>query len=197
MFHRQVKVLVIEDDPYICELITLYAEKSGCLVSVANNGMNGLEMFYDTPPDLVIAVAGMTIQDAQMVRAVYLGLELITRFVIVPFGLASLLTGVISSLGTEWGLFRYYWILIKLVITILSTIGLLVHLKPISYLAGIAAERTLSSADHPMQIQIMIVSGAALLALLVATTLSVYKPRGMTSYGWRKQHGRRKVSQQP
>jgi DNA-binding response OmpR family regulator len=52
--NKQVKVLVIEDDPYICELITLYAEKSGYRVNVANNGMNGLEMFYDTPPDLVI-----------------------------------------------------------------------------------------------------------------------------------------------
>jgi hypothetical protein len=35
----------------------------------------------------------------------------------------------------------------------------------------------------------------ALLVLLVATTLAVYKPRGMTPYGWRKQHEQRKVSQ--
>lgn len=52
--NKQVKVLVIEDDPYICELITLYAEKNGYIVNVANNGMKGLEMFYDNPPDLVI-----------------------------------------------------------------------------------------------------------------------------------------------
>lgn len=52
--NKQVKVLVIEDDPYICELITLYAEKSGYIVNVANNGTKGLEMFYDNPPDLVI-----------------------------------------------------------------------------------------------------------------------------------------------
>lgn len=35
----------------------------------------------------------------------------------------------------------------------------------------------------------------ALLVLLVATVLAVYKPRGMTRYGWRKQHEPRKVSQ--
>lgn len=52
--NRQVKVLVIEDDPYICELIILYAEKNGYIVDVANDGMRGLEMFYETPPDLVI-----------------------------------------------------------------------------------------------------------------------------------------------
>jgi len=52
--NKPVKVLVIEDDPDICELITLYAEKSGYIVTVANNGMKGLEMVYDNPPDLVI-----------------------------------------------------------------------------------------------------------------------------------------------
>jgi len=51
---KRVQVLVIEDDPYICELIALYAEKSGYLVNVANNGWAGLEMYHDHPPDLVI-----------------------------------------------------------------------------------------------------------------------------------------------
>lgn len=52
--NKQVSILVIEDDPYICELIALYAEKSGYIVNAANNGMKGLETFYDIPPDLVI-----------------------------------------------------------------------------------------------------------------------------------------------
>ena len=39
----------------------------------------------------------------------------------------------------------------------------------------------------------MVHAGAALLLLLVAVTLSVYKPRGMTRYGQRKQHELRKV----
>ena len=37
-----------------------------------------------------------------------------------------------------------------------------------------------------MQIQLVADAGAALLALLAATSLGVYKPRGMTSYGRRK-----------
>ncbi|MDQ0876561.1 hypothetical protein QFZ77_005220 [Paenibacillus sp. V4I3] len=140
---------------------------------------------------LALAIAGLTSKDAQMVRATYLAMELSARFVIVPLCLASLLTGLISSLGTEWGLFRYYWILIKLLITILSTIGLLVHLQPIRYLAEVAAKTTLSSSDYQAQIQLVIIASAAMLALLVATTLSMYKPRGMTPYGWRKQYKKR------
>ncbi|WP_206915813.1 response regulator transcription factor [Alicyclobacillus suci] len=52
--NKQVKVLVVEDDPNICELVTLYGEKNGYIVNVAQNGMTGLEMFYDTTPDLVV-----------------------------------------------------------------------------------------------------------------------------------------------
>ncbi len=39
----------------------------------------------------------------------------------------------------------------------------------------------------------MLHASLALLLLLVATTLAVYKPRGMTRYGWRKQHAQRTV----
>ena len=145
---------------------------------------------------LALAVAGLTSQDAQMVRAAYLAMELTAWFVIVPLSLASLLTGLVQSLGTKWGLFRHYWVLVKLLITILATIVLLMHMQPISLMAGAAAETTLSSADlREPRIQLVVAAGAALLVLLVATTLAVYKPRGMTPYGWRKQHEQRTVSQ--
>ena len=116
---------------------------------------------------------------------------LTASFVIVPLTLASLLTGLISSLGTTWGLFRHYWVVVKLLITILSTIILLIHMQPITYLAGIATETTLSSAGLHLRIQMVVAAAGALVALLVATTLSVYKPRGVTPYGWRKQHEQR------
>jgi uncharacterized protein YhhL (DUF1145 family) len=141
---------------------------------------------------LALAVAGLTSQDVKYVRAAYLAMELTTWFVIVPLALASLLTGLVSSLGTKWGLFRYYWVLVKLLITILATIILLVHTQPMSLLAGVAAKTTAFSTDlHRLQILMVVASGAALLVLLVLTALSVYKPQGITPYGWRKQHEQR------
>jgi len=138
---------------------------------------------------LALAIVGLTDSDTQTVRAVYIAMESITRFVIVPLSLVPLLiTGPILSLGTPWGLFRHYWILVKLIINILSTLILMVHLQPISYLSHVAAEGMLSSADRRVQIQLVVASGAGLLALLIATALAVYKPRGMTPYGWRKQY---------
>jgi len=138
---------------------------------------------------LALAVAGLTSPDFQIVRASYIAMELTARFVIVPLSLAPLLlTGPILSLGTPWGLFRHYWILAKLLINILSTIILLVHMQPISYLSRVAAAGTLSSADRRAQVQLVVAAAAGLLTLLVATALAVYKPRGMTPYGWRKQY---------
>jgi len=144
---------------------------------------------------LALAIAGMTSQDAQLVRAAYLAMELTTWFVIVPLAFVSLLSGVVSSLGTNWGLFRYYWVLLKLLITIFATIVLLVHIQPIELLAGVAAKMTVFSADlQSRQLLMVIASGAALVVLIVLTVLSVYKPRGMTRYGQRKQREQHALS---
>ena len=140
---------------------------------------------------LALAIIGLKSQDSQTVRSAYLAMDLVTRFVIVPLSFAPLITGPILSLGTPWGLVRHYWILAKLVITILSTLILLVHIQPISYLSTAAANGTLSSADSGIQLQMVIASTAALVALLVANFLAVYKPKGMTAYGWRKQYEER------
>lgn len=137
---------------------------------------------------LALAVAGLTSPNAQTVRASYLAMELTAWFVIIPLSLASPLTGIIQSLGTEWGLFRHYWVLIKFLITVPSTLILLLHMKPIGHLARVVAETTLARGDlSGMRIQLVASAGAALLVLLVATVLSIYKPRGMTQYGRRKQ----------
>ena len=130
-----------------------------------------------------------------MVRAAYLAMELTAWFVIVPLSFASLLTGLVQSLGTTWGLFRHYWVLAKLLLTVLATIVLLLQMESISYIAGVAAETTLSSADlREARISLVVHAGGGLLVLLVPMILSVYKPRGMTRYGRRKQHERRTES---
>lgn len=143
---------------------------------------------------LALAVAGLTGRDARIVGAAYLGMELTAWFVIVPLAFASLVTGLIVSLGTHWGLFRHYWVLLKFVLTSFATILLMVHMRAISVLAGVARETRLSTVDvRRLQIQVVGDASAALLALIVATTLGVYKPRGMTPYGRRKQHEERNV----
>jgi hypothetical protein len=107
----------------------------------------------------------------------------------VPFCLAALLTGVVQSIGTPWGLFRHYWVLLKLMLTVMATAILLLHTQPIDRVAAIAAEATFSSGDlRQLRIQLVADAGAALFVLLATTALSVYKPWGMTPYGVRRQY---------
>ncbi|KNH22955.1 membrane protein [Priestia megaterium] len=141
---------------------------------------------------VALAIAAQISQDTQMVRAAWIAMELIGWYVIVPLALVSLLTGLIISLGTSWGLFRHYWVLFKLLLTVLSTIVLLLHMPLVSSLAGVAKTDSdlgelPSELFHP---------GIGLLVLLVIVVLSVYKPRGMTRYGWRKQQEQRNVLKQ-
>ena len=145
---------------------------------------------------LALAVAGLTSQDPRVVRASYLAMDLTGWFVIVPFSIASLLTGLVQSLGTPWGLFRHYWIVAKLAINLFASVLLLIHMRPIRHMALAAAEKALSASDlRGLRSQLVADAGAALVVLLVATTLAVYKPKGMTRYGWRKQRARESISQ--
>ena len=151
---------------------------------------------------LVLSIAGLTSQDAEVVRGAYLSMNLISRFVIIPMCFAALGTGLLQALGTPWGLFRYYWILLKFGLAIFATFALLVHQFGVmaeaeKRISGAAAE-TLFSADlGPLKTELVRAPSLAIVLLLVAASLGVYKPWGLTRYGRRKQQERRKVEQQP
>lgn len=139
---------------------------------------------------LALALTGIISEDVRLVQSAYMVMEVIGTFVLVPLSVASLLSGLVQALGTPWGLFRHYWVVAKLVITLFSTIVLLMYRETLSYLGDRAAfdgaapneQQTASPVLHAV---------AALILLLVATTLSIYKPRGLTRYG---QRGRRPAS---
>ncbi|PIB92381.1 hypothetical protein [Caulobacter sp. FWC2] len=138
---------------------------------------------------LALSVAGLAGRDPQMVRAAYPAMALIARLVVTPLALAALATGLIQSLGTAWGLFRHYWVLIKLLMTLFATAVLLVKLDLIDQAARLASETILARADlRAVGIQLLVHAAGGLLVLLVPAVLSIYKPQGLTRYGARRQH---------
>ncbi len=48
------RVLIIEDDSNIAELIRLYLEKDGFEVVISHDGRDGLDSFYKTHPDIIL-----------------------------------------------------------------------------------------------------------------------------------------------
>jgi len=128
---------------------------------------------------LSLGIAAVSAEDAQRVRSAWIAMDVIGWSAIVPLAIGSLLTGLLISLGSAWGLFRHYWVLITFALTTFSVTILLLHMPSVSE----AARRpsvTERGGDllHP---------GLGLLVLLVVTALNVYKPRGVTPYGWRRQ----------
>jgi putative peptidoglycan lipid II flippase len=94
------------------------------------------------------------------------------RFVLVPFAAASLLTGLVMSLGTTWGLVRHYWVLFKLMIAVAATIVLLMYLETFGHLAQVAADPG-TGLDVVRSVSPLLHAVLALLILLVATVLAV------------------------
>ncbi len=138
---------------------------------------------------LVLSIAGLTSRNADMVRGAYLAMNLIGQSVIVPMSIAALMTGLLQALGTDWGLFRHYWVLMKFMLTLGATALLLLH----QFTAVAAAAERAAGAPSGMRpavgqlgVQLVGDAGAAMLVLLVITAISIYKPWGRTRYGQRK-----------
>lgn len=146
---------------------------------VASVGWLGAVLAY-----LVLAIAALRGTDIALVRGAYPLMEQVMWAAVVPLSLASLLTGVISALGSPWGLVRHYWVLFKLVLNLVATTLLLLYTKSIGHFADLAPTvpdvGVLRDSTHVLH------SVLALVVLLAATVLAVFKPRGVTGFGRRR-----------
>lgn len=89
---------------------------------------------------LALVLMAQNTPDPQVLQAAWIAMDAIGWSVIVPLAVASLVTGLVMSLGTKWGLLGHYWILISLVLTALATGVLLLNMQTVSFFAGMAAD---------------------------------------------------------
>lgn len=132
-----------------------------------------------------LGVVGLTSDDAQTARGAYLVMKPAAWFVLVPLALASLATGLIQSLGSTWGLFRHYWVVFKLAINVLATAVLFTYMGTFDAMADVASDPT-ADLESVRNFSPVLHAGLAVLLLLTATVLAVYKPRGLTPLGQRQ-----------
>jgi ribose/xylose/arabinose/galactoside ABC-type transport system permease subunit len=144
--------------------------------------------------DVTVATSG----DSSVVRAAWIAMGLVASWAIVPLAFAALLTGVVMALGTKWGLFRHWWVMISFLLTIGAMGVLLSETRVITESSAMAADPT-TSADQLLGLPSTLPhSVGGLVVLLAVQVLNVYKPKGLTPYGWRKfQEQRRRHEQRP
>lgn len=134
---------------------------------------------------LGLGITAVTTDSAGSIRAMWSAMDTVGWYVIVPLAVASFLSGLVMAFGTKWGLFRHYWVVISLGLTVFALVVLILHMPTVSSTAEFAQSADDAALEglggdlgHP---------AIGLVILLVVQVLNLYKPRGLTRYGWRKQ----------
>ena len=141
----------------------------------------------------VLAIVAVRSHDAETVRSLTVAMEVLGTAGLVPLSLASFVSGVVQSLATSWGLFRHYWVIVKLAISVVATVVLLTYTATLQGLADVAlAAGPVGDGELLPSWSPVLHSTAALVVLVLAVGLSVYKPKGLTPYGWRVQQAHRR-----
>lgn len=145
---------------------------------VTSVGWLGTVMAY-----LALDIVASVSDDIAAVRAAYFGMDLTIRVVIVPLAIVSVLIGTVNALTSSWGLFRHYWVVVKLLLSIFATVILLLEVQNVAYMAELAS----TIADPRSLPGSLLHSIGGLVVLITVAVLSVYKPKGLTPHGWRQQ----------
>lgn len=125
---------------------------------------------------LVMSVVALSETQPTLLRAVFEFEEQLSVVLGRPMAIGTLVTGLVLSFGTKWGLFRYYWVLVKFVLLI-AMVAAAVILLPQWISDGIAfADRPGSAELASAQWGLLAVAAFHVTGLVVSCALSVYKP---------------------
>ncbi len=134
---------------------------------------------------LVLGLAAVTTSAPDVSAALYVSMNVL-NVAFPPVAIATIITGVLLSLGTKWGLLQHYWVVTKLVLTV-GVIATAVQLgdRLVRQSAGVPDAPTVLGMA-PVLALLISLAVVHLLMLGAATVLSVYKPWGKTWFGRRE-----------
>jgi hypothetical protein len=139
---------------------------------------------------IALDVTAAASSDASTLRACYVAMGLVTRWVIVPLAVIAFATGILMSLATPWGLFRHWWVVISLALTTFATVVLFIESAVVADLAEAAADPLTSDEAVRGLGTTLVHSIGGAVVLIVVLALNIAKPRGLTRYGWRREQER-------
>src|SRR5215207_6419536 len=114
---------------------------------------------------LVLGIVAVRTSSPQTALGLFEAMQVLS-FAYPPLAIGTIVTGVLLSLGTRWGLLSHYWVVTKLVLTV-GVIATGIQLT----------ERFIqraSVADDALPLLVLGIGHVAMLAM--ATILSIYKP---------------------
>ena len=145
--------------------------------------LGGVGWFGAVAAYLCLSATGLFTASPKLAEACYLAMELIGWRVVVPLSVVVVVAGLTQGMGTAWGLARHWWVLLKLLMTILAAGALLMHMRPTSVLAAAAQAGRLADPDlQGLRFELVLAPSLALLLLGFNAALGVIKPKGLTPF---------------
>jgi len=127
--------------------------------------------------DLVLLTLGIASLGGADPQTIYPAAHLASAWLVAPLAVLSLGTGLLLGLLTPWGVFRYWWVTIKLAITIVLTGIVLFVLVP---RLGMVAAAVTASDSGPLpigeRVSLVIAPALASSLLLLNVILAIFKP---------------------
>lgn len=132
---------------------------------------------------IALSAAGLMTDDLERVKSLYVAMEVLASVFFLPGTLLLVVTGVVLGLGTKWGLVRWWWVTVKLVVGLALFAAGAFNLRFGVYDAARQAgelEPLPSSVDVSLFGMLSVMAGLGIFAAL----LSVLKPWGRIN--WRR-----------
>jgi hypothetical protein len=127
----------------------------------------------------ILVVTAITSPDATGAAAAAASIAAFATWPLVVAGVVTLLTGALLGFATKYGLVRYWWVLVKLVLNVVLVVLMVIVLSPGVTALGEGARAALEEGSAPPVMGTLlfppIVSSTA---VIVAMTLAVFKPWG-------------------
>ncbi len=132
---------------------------------------------------LALGITAATDGSAGTVEASVRAMKLFADWLLLPVAFLTLLSGLLLSLGTVWGLARYRWVYTKFWLTLATTTATVFALRP-----GVNSAVTAVAAGGPLPDAGDVLFGpvVSLSAYVFMTVISVLKPWGKTRRGRRR-----------
>ncbi|MFI9050582.1 DUF2269 domain-containing protein [Streptomyces sp. NPDC053427] len=130
---------------------------------------------------LALSITGYTTASPDLAAVSYRAMKIFGDWLVLPVALIALVSGLVLSLGTPWGLARHRWVYVKFWLTLITVLLSVFSLRPgIDHLAAQAAAGTPTP-----DIGLLVAPSVATATYVFITAISVLKPWGPTKRGGR------------
>ncbi|QKW07842.1 DUF2269 domain-containing protein [Streptomyces sp. NA04227] len=132
---------------------------------------------------LALAITAAATGSPEAAEASYRSMKMFADWLLLPMAFTTLATGLVLSLGTQWGLLQHRWVSVKFWVSLIATGLTVFSLRP-----GINTAAAEAMAGEPVTdtVNLVVAPSVALATYVFLTAVSLLKPWGLTRRG-RKQ----------